>query len=306
MAATAGWLRLCFLAVLLALSAFFADSEEVFHVQLYAPSTANSTTGDTCESNFTDISLETGCQLVGGVRAQFDCVDHGQLRLVTGYADVSCTVEASTGYVEETIERTCTQLSSSSEIYLLLKREYPGLVGSKSNTGYLAMLDSPCLTAFEEFEQDLGLELLTIFGLNNITNATDPVLYEVKETLFTYGIVFVAGMILMGLLLCICGYKFFWLTLFISGLAVCGYLGYFAWMQITLALDLDVAIVAKGILPSFLVCGIIGGLLAWKFIKLGIFVLGACFGGAVGYLMCACCGCFRRTCVVALLFRACR
>ena len=225
MAATAGWLRLCFLAVLLALSAFFADSEEVFHVQLYAPSTANSTTGDTCESNFTDISLETGCQLVGGVRAQFDCVDHGQLRLVTGYADVSCTVEASTGYVEETIERTCTQLSSSSEIYLLLKREYPGLVGSKSNTGYLAMLDSPCLTAFEEFEQDLGLELLTIFGLNNITNATDPVLYEVKETLFTYGIVFVAGMILMGLLLCICGYKFFWLTLFISGLAVCGYLG---------------------------------------------------------------------------------
>ena len=62
--------------------------------------------------------------------------------------------------------------------------------------------------------------------------------------------------------------------------------GYIAWLKITVALALDVAIVAKGILPSFLVCGIIGGFLAWKFLKLGIFVLGALFGGALGYLLC--------------------
>ncbi len=62
--------------------------------------------------------------------------------------------------------------------------------------------------------------------------------------------------------------------------------GYFAWLKITLALVVDVAIVAKGILPCFLVCGCLGGFLAWKFLKLGIFVLGACFGGAIGFLLC--------------------
>ena len=50
-------------------------------------------------------------------------------------------------------------------------------------------------------------------------------------------------------------------------------------------MNVDVAIVAKGILPSFLACGIIGGILAWRFLKLGIFVLGATFGGALGYLV---------------------
>ncbi len=55
-----------------------------------------------------------------------------------------------------------------------------------------------------------------------------------------------------------------------------------------MALGVDIAIIAKGILPCFITCGVIGGLLAWRFLKLGIFLLGATFGGTLGYLLCVC------------------
>jgi len=257
-----------------------------FDLLLYYPqSSSNSSSGDACSANSTIVTLSTGCQAIGTYQVQFDCTDEGALRLATGYSDSACEVEGSSGLSVAIVERPCTVLDASGPLYQILNSRYGGLVGTKDNPASTAVPDSPCLTEFEEFEQDLGLELLDIFGLNNITNATDPVLFEVKEILFTYGIVFVAGMCLLGLLLCIVGHKFFWLTLFIGGFAVLGYLGYFAWIQVTLALNVDVAIVAKGILPSFVACGILGGLLAWKFLKLGVFVLGACFGGAIGYLL---------------------
>ena len=177
-------------------------------------------------------TLELGCQTAFGDVVQFDCTENHELRLTIGYSDSACEQEAASGYTFSTIDRECQAVVSGTSIFELLSDDPDISKIGRSTLGYTILPKSPCLTPFEEWEQQLGMELLDIFGLNNVTNATDPVLYEVKETLFSYGVVFVAAMCLLGFLLCIVGYKFFWLTLFSGGFAVLGYLGYFAWMQV--------------------------------------------------------------------------
>jgi hypothetical protein len=155
-------------------------AEDSFHFTLYPLSNVGAST---CASNGTDVKFQTGCQVINAQRVQFDCTEDAQLRVVIGYADAGCTEAAAGGFQENIVSRECSLIEPGSVLAKLLAPLLPKPKDTKSAMGYTAMKDSPCLTDFEEFEQDLGLELLQIFGLNNITNATDPVLC-VSELLF--------------------------------------------------------------------------------------------------------------------------
>lgn len=222
------------LLVVLALGSLSESTRVEDFAELSLYSQFNSTDCDPSTETLST-TLQLGCDSVSGEPYLLECIEKVGLQLAVGFGDKDCLspVKGKT-YETEIIPRGCSNFDRMPIFHSILVKKETSL----NSLLFFSMPNSPCLTDFEEYEEDLGIELLAIFGLNNITNATDPVLYEVRSILIDYGIVFIALTIVLGLLMCICGYKFFWLTLLLSGFVVCGYLGYIAWMQVCRKLSL--------------------------------------------------------------------
>jgi len=118
-------------------------------------------------------------------------------------------------------------------------------------------------------------------SIHDLANATS-VWHQVEDKLEHMGYPNAFLMIAIGLTLLIFGKKLMKLTVFASGLVTVGYALFCSFVAIGDASNMSTDAIAYGAVGVGIAGGLLGGLLATKFISLGLFLVGAGGGASVG------------------------